>query len=373
GWRGRPLQPSARARPEPAASTTAPTALGLAEAADDDVDRAARVAALTGARALAEDPPVLARVVDDLLADVGDEAGALDLADRVLLAQALDRRDGDLRGAGRDDDRDRRAGLELGPGAGVGADDAAGLDVRGRLRLDVDGEPGALERRSGLALRLAGDVGDGDRARAAGHLDGHRGARGHLLPGWWVLLDDPALLDLVALDLDLLAEEQAGGAEGLAGLGDRHAPHVGHGHRLGAAADRERDRRADLGLLAGRRVLADDLVGRLVGALVGRGHLEAGLRDRLGGGVDRLAHDVGHRRRLGLGAGAGEVDGQQHEQAGQQQEQEDERDEEALRALGLLVLVVVVLVVVVVVLVGLVAHRARHQRRLVVGGGGHRL
>ena len=137
----------------------------------------------------------------------------------------------------------------------------------GRLLVRArDLEPGRLQGRLRLVEALADDVGDLDLRLAAGDDERDRRALVDLLALGRADRDHPALRHRVGVLL-ALGGLQAGLLQSPARRGDGQADHLRHRHLLRAVGDRQRHRRALLGLRPARRVLPDDLALGLLGGL----------------------------------------------------------------------------------------------------------
>ncbi len=161
----------------------------------------------------------------------------------------------------------------------------------------TDGQAGGFDGTRGVLLGQLTHLGHGGLLHAEGLDVADGGAELDLGAGARRLADDVARGDGVAVCLGRVTDAEAGGADGIGGIGGGPRE-IGHGHGLDPEADDVVDGRSGVdGGVGGRAgagdVARDDGVAEGLGA-VARG--EAGVVD----GVERVGlgqvDDVGHRR-----------------------------------------------------------------------------
>src|SRR6266511_312572 len=229
------------------------------ERPDDERHRIPLPHSRPGSGRLVDDAPVVVGIGDGLLLEDDVEAVVGQDPHRTVAEQALDVGHDHRSGAGGDEDRHLRAALDLAPGGGILGDHGP-LRLIGVLGLDVGDQVDGFELVLGDLLLEPDDAGDLDRVRALGDEQRHLRPALELRPRLRLRADRQARLDL-GRELLLGLDHEAATLEGLGGAAFGLAGDIGHLRRPQPGADRESHGRALLGLLAGARVLLDDLPG----------------------------------------------------------------------------------------------------------------
>ena len=232
---------------------------GRGPGGDDVADRGARGQLGVGRRLLGDDRARRHRRVEGL-GGLAGEARVLEGGLGLVGGEAHEVGHGHGRGPGGDDVADRGARGQLGVGRRLLGDDRARRHRRVEGLGGLAGEARVLEGGLGLVGGEAHEVGHGRRLH--GDRDAQPDSRSDLQddPGCRLLVEDGVRFDVVGLDILDLEDES--GVVGLRlgvvkrqALEVRGADGVGLGYR---DRDAQQDRRSDLQLGVGRRILVED-------------------------------------------------------------------------------------------------------------------